>query len=135
MNMKKSTLATAMGFALGGASLNANAVLTTSTVLNFTTGSGSSTGTPPASGSWFSMLSADTDGDSYADANAYTPIAQNNGLHIGTVQSASGSHGGAPGCDPSKPKCTGAGGPGENPDIDLPRSFSVLPACTRAPLR
>ncbi len=123
MDMKKSALATAMGLVLGGASMSTGAALTTSVVLNFTTGSGPSTGTPPASGSWFSMLAADTDGDSYADANEYTPISQNNGIHIGTVQSASGSHGSFPGCDPGATKCTGAGGPGENPNIDNPWSF------------
>ena len=63
MNIKKTALATAVSFALGGASLSVDAALTTGVVLSFTPGSGPSTGAPPASGSWFRFLALDNDGD------------------------------------------------------------------------
>jgi hypothetical protein len=121
MNMKKTALLTAMGAAMGTAGFGANAALTTSAVLHFDTGV--ITDGAPVSGSWFSMLAADTNGDYYPDSNVYTGLQEVNGIHIGVTQSASGAHGGAPGCNPSKAACTGAGGPGENPDIDAPWSF------------
>jgi hypothetical protein len=119
MTFKHSILATTISLALGS-SLGAQAALTTSAVLNFDPGSGYTTGTPPASGSWFSLLAGDLDSDYYPDTNFYTSISPHNGIHIGTVQSATGSHDGVPGCEPSLGNCTGAGGPGENPDIDMP---------------
>jgi hypothetical protein len=120
MVFKYSTLATTISLALGS-SIGAHAALTTSAVLNFIPGTGPAEGgSPPATGSWFSLLVADNDGDYYVDSNVYYPLSPFNGIHIGTVQTASGSHNGKPGCDPSKSICSGAGGPGEDPNIDNP---------------
>jgi len=99
---RKTTLSAAIGLMLSGAALNANASLTSSATLDFTMGSiGCAYGTtPPCNhyqypvtdivGSYFAM---DTNGNG-VEKYEKTPIGYFNGIHIGTAQSASGSHGG-----------------------------------------
>ncbi len=86
MNFKKTVLCTSVAMAMGGASLSANAALTTSTVLDFT--------------GIFTMLV------NPVDPPVATPIqsGQDGGIHIGTAQPVGkhGSHGGNP--HPSKGK-------------------------------
>ena len=106
--MKKTTIATALGIIIGGASMGANAALTSSATLSFTLGS---TGvvacnygtTPPCTkagynitdvvGSWFAM---DNSSDGTHQPSEKTPIGSLNGIVLGTAQAASGSHAGAP---------------------------------------
>jgi len=102
--MNKTTLVTAMGLAIGGASLSANAALTSSSVLVFddgvsyclTTGTypNCSYGTSVSSGSWFSM---DTNGDGKTQKTEKNAILSTaGGIHLGTVgPAATGSHSGA----------------------------------------
>ena len=112
--MKKTTLSSSIAMVLGTASLGAQASLSTSAVLEFTTGGTGVVscvlGTPPPcdnplfnqtglTGSYFNLSNTDTF------------MTANDGIHIGTVQQASGSHGGAP--DGS-----------ENPTIDEPWGFN-----------
>ncbi len=105
MNAKKTTLVTAIGLALGGANLSANAALLNSTTLNFNAGviACVTIGTPPdncyggftkvVSGSWFGM---DGNGDGTITLGEKTPLVQHDGIHIGSSTTALGSHTGAP---------------------------------------
>jgi len=121
MNMKKTAISAGIGLALGSAAFSANAALTSSAVLDFTLGTqqitacnyGTAAPCNKASyqitdvvGSYFVM---DTNGNG-VEASEKTPIGSLNGIHIGTTQSASGSHAG------------GINGT-ENPDIDNPWTF------------
>ena len=118
---RKTTLSTAIGLVLGGATLNVSASLTTSATLNFTLGTQQVVScaygtTPPCDspsynitdivGSYFGF---DTNTGTI-DPNEKTPIGSFNGIHIGTIQVASGSHAG------------GINGT-ENPNIDNPWTF------------
>jgi hypothetical protein len=118
MKMKKTTLSAAMAVALGGVSANALADLTTTAVLQFNPGlcADGSIATqntncyysaPVSSGSFFAM---DGNGDGQLKAKEFVGITMNNGITIGVVQGASGSHGGPP---------NGT----ESPNIDLPWNF------------
>lgn len=82
--MKKSSLAVAVGIALSGAGLSAQAALTNSSVLQFTAGNtGNFVTAAEAGASWFSWL-VDISPDTYI----YTGIAPgaDGGIHIGTAQ-------------------------------------------------
>ena len=102
--MKKSNIASAVALALGAAtalsSITAHAALTSSSVLSFTTGVTScvagnciANGTDVTSGSWFGM---DANGNGSIQGGEKTPIAMHDGIHLGTLQPASGSHSGNP---------------------------------------
>ena len=119
---RKTTLSAAIGLVLGGVVLNANASLTSSATLSFTLGTPVLAGctygtTPPCNkaaynltdivGSYFSM---DLNGNGVADPHEKFGIESLNGIHIGTVQTASGSHSGL--IDGS-----------ESPNIDNPWNF------------
>ena len=105
MNIKKTTLCSAMAVAMGSASMGALADLTTSAVLEFDDGVINCVygGTPPSgctagitdvtTGSFFSM---DANGSGSVETSEKVPITMKNGVHIGTIQSATGSHSGAP---------------------------------------
>ena len=116
--MKRTALSAAMAVALGSGSLNLQAALSTGSVMAFDPGrcaDGSlATQTtncyyspPVSSGSWFAM---DGNGDGDLKEKERTGITRLNGVRIGAVQPASGSHAGAP---------DGT----ENPDIDMPWGF------------
>lgn len=80
--MKKSTLAFAVGMALGGASLSAQAALNNSAVLQFTAGNvGGFTDSASAGVSWFSFQISPT-------TNIYTGLQPglDGGIHIGAPQ-------------------------------------------------
>ncbi len=108
--MKKIILCVAVAAALGaGVSTSANAALAGNALLNFNTGVlGGYYGNAVVTGSYFGM---DTNGDGVIKKTERTPIAQNNGILLGTIQTASGSHSGSPGTAP------------EAPGIDSPWSF------------
>ena len=123
MNVKKTTLSTALALAVGGAAFagTANAALTSSATLSFTLGTAETIScnygtTPPCNkttyattdivGSWFAM----DNGDGVATPGEKTPIGSLNGIHIGTTQAASGSH-------------TGDINGSENPNIDNAWTF------------
>ena len=91
-----------------GASVNfsVSAALPFNTQLEFDPGSSSSYG-KVLSGSYFGM---DTNGDGIVRSQERTPLSQHNGLIIGTIQAATGSHIGYP---------DGT----ESPGIDAPWSF------------
>jgi hypothetical protein len=121
LQMKKSTISNAIALALGSVSFAAQASLTTSATLAFDPGVKSCVigGTFPncthgvsnvTSGSFFSM---DTNQDGITPGSEKTVISMNEGVHIGTLQPASGSHGGAP----------GTGTVTESPSIDNPWLF------------
>jgi len=121
MNKKVLISAMLLGMAASAATTTATAALATGAVLNFDTGVNSAYG-KLTSGSYFGM---DGNGDGVIKSLEKVGIAQNDGLIIGSVQGASGSHLGAPGCvndeataDPAT--CTNAG---ENPGIDQAWSF------------
>ena len=94
-----------VGVVLCMLSINADAALNNGDNLSFTLGSfEDGTHVPEVGvGSWFSM-------EVSPGFNLYTPIESFNGINLGTVQPASGSHSGAP--DGS-----------ESPDIDKPWVF------------
>ena len=106
--MNKKLIATAILAAIGtsGVVTTASAALATGATLNFDAGVTSSYG-KVTGGSYFGM---DTNGDGIVKAAERTAIAQNNGLILGTVQDASGSH-------------SGAANGTESPDIDAPWGF------------
>ena len=97
---------------LSVASIGAWAALPTNAILNYTPATGGTTQPPLGSGSWFSMKVS-------ATTTIYTAIDSLNGIQLGTVQGASGSHSGLPGCTPNS-ACNNAG---ENPNIDKPWGF------------
>jgi len=118
---KKSTLSIAIGLILVGASMNASANLTSSATLNFTLGTSQviackyGTTLPCSSktynvtdliGSYFAF---DDEGDG-VDPHDKIPIESFNGIHLGTVQGASGS------------SLNGIDGT-ELPNIDMPWEF------------
>ena len=120
--MKKTTLATALGIIIGGASMGANAALTSTNTLNFTQGGQGTTAcnygtTPPCAkngynitdivGSYFTM---DTNGSGTIEIAEKNPIGSNNGIVLGTTQLASGSH-------------SGSVNGSESPNIDNPWEF------------
>jgi len=120
--MKKSTIAIAVGIVMGGATMSANAALTSSTTLDFTLGTVKVDAsckygtTPPCNnkaynvsdivGSWFAM---DQNGNG-PEPGEKTAIGSLNGIHLGTLQPAGNSHPG------------GINGT-ELPDIDNPWTF------------
>ena len=121
MEFNKTILASAMAIASGTMCAPAHANLTNSTVLNFVMGSSAMIGcedgtAPPCDGSPAvtdivgSFFAIDTNDDGVIDANEKNPIGSLNGIRIGALQAASGSHTGLP--DGS-----------ENPDIDQPWAF------------
>jgi len=92
--MKKSTLAAAVGLAMGGAVLSAQAALTSTAVLQFTAGNVGNFGSPAGAGaSWFSMQVSPT-------VTLFTGIQAGTagGVHIGGNALPAGvkSHGGLP---------------------------------------
>ena len=106
--MNKTALTASIAAVLGTVSMGAQAELGTSAILEFTAGQVScvfNIGTPPngctygakinttGAGSYFGM---DTNGDGEVTKFERTAIAMHDGVHIGTVQTASGSHSGAP---------------------------------------
>jgi len=124
---KKATLSVAIGLALGGTALSANASLTSSATLSFTLGVPGIVActygtTPPCApggpggnaynitdivGSYFSM---DTNATGTVEIHEKTPIGSFNGIHIGMTQLASGSH-------------TDSINGSESPNIDTPWTF------------
>ena len=126
--MKKSVITSAIVAAMGGISMSAQAALTSSTVLNFNAGTpivtgclagslntantsctlGAGLNVTDMSGSYFTM---DTNGNGTADISEKNGISENNGVHIGSVQSSSGQHTG--GIDGS-----------ESPTVDNPWNFN-----------
>jgi hypothetical protein len=88
MKLKQTAVASAIGLALAGTSLSAQANLTTTTVLSFTLGTSNG---PVGSGSWFGVGV-----DPGNNITVYTPIESFQGIHIGVLQPASGTHAGAP---------------------------------------
>lgn len=109
-------LSTAIGLLLGGAVLNANANLTSSATLNFTLGSTTDPDCLPELGCrhditdiYGSYFAIDTNANGIEPVEK-TPIGSFNGIHVGSVQSASGSHDGP---------INGI----ENPNIDDPWLF------------
>ncbi len=123
MNLERTTLSISIGIALGMASYTTHAALTSSATLDFSLGTAeviscSNGTTPPCTntaynvtdivGSYFSM---ELNGDGVVAPFEKFPIGSFNGIHIGTVQAASGSH-------------TGLINGSEQPDIDSPWLFS-----------
>ena len=119
--MKKTTIATAVGILMGGAAMSANAALTSTATLSFTLGTQQTVScnygtTPPCNkasyavtdvvGSYFVM---DTNGNG-VEASEKTGIGSLNGIVIGSVQAAGGSHPGS---------INGT----ESPNIDNPWTF------------
>jgi len=109
MNLNKTILSTSIAIALGCSSFTVSAALTTSATLNFTLGQVMDVGGGQTDivGSYFSM---DSNGSGAVEPFEKTPISSFNGIHIGTVQGASGSHSGV--IDGS-----------ESPNIDNPWMF------------
>ena len=106
--MKKLILTTAVVAAAGaGFSSSASAALANGDTLNFDPGVTGGYYGFVTGGSYFAM---DTNGDGIFKASERTAIAQNDGLAVGTIQNATGSHSGAP--DGS-----------ESPGIDAPWNF------------
>jgi len=115
--MNKKILTSAILMAIVAASTTtASAALATGAVLNFDTGVVSANG-QILSGSYFGM---DVVGDNIIKANERTALAQNNGLIIGAIQTATGSHEGVPGCINDGQACTNTG---EFPGVDAAWSF------------
>ena len=120
--MNKKILASAILMTLASATVTtASAALLDGAVLNFDTGVTSSYGKLTA-GSYFGM---DGNGDGLIKDKEKVALAQNDGLIIGSIQGASGSHLGSPGCvndtatNPT-PTCDNTG---ENPGIDQAWGF------------
>jgi hypothetical protein len=120
--MNKTNLTAAIAVVLGSTSFGAQANLSSSAVLEFDAGGPGVVscllGTaPPCTnplfnvtdvvGSYFSM---DSDGSGSVQISEKVAISMVNGIHIGTVQGASGSH-------------TGAPNGSESPNIDNPWNF------------
>ena len=105
MDIKKSTLSTAIIVAMGGVSLNAQAALTVSASLSFDPGAPvitacqGSTGGSPATGCSFAFGQITDMGGSYFRMNQggaanleKTPISMFAPIHIGGTQTSSGQH-------------------------------------------
>jgi len=120
--MNKTQLTTAVALALGATSFGAQANLTTSAVLEFSAGGAGTVScllgtTPPCTNPLFnvtdivgSFFSMDSDGSGSVQISEKVPMSMVNGIHIGTVQGASGSH-------------TGGPNGSETPNIDNPWNF------------
>ncbi len=102
MKTKQTLLSSAVLVGCASLSLQAQAALPAAPVLNFDAGVtecfatstyGACLASGVKTGSYFGM---DTNGNGAVTANERTALAQNNGLELGTVQAASGSHSGAP---------------------------------------
>lgn len=91
MKLKKSAVTAAVSLALGGASLSAQANLTTTAVLSFTLWDMSTSVPVVGDGSWFGV-----DVDPANNITVYTPIESFEGIRIGYLQPASGTHSGFP---------------------------------------
>ena len=119
--MKKTSIAIALGIVVGGASMGANAALTSGATLEFTLGVAQTVScnygtTPPCNkasyavtdvvGSYFAM---DTNGNGIENSEK-TPIGSFNGIVLGATQAAGGSH-------------TGGIDGTESPNIDAPWTF------------
>jgi len=119
MNKKILTSAILMTI-VAATSTTASAALATGAVLNFDAGvvsTISSSGSQVLSGSYFGM---DFDGNNSISAYERNALTQNNGLIVGVMQTAAGSHGGAPGCVYDGLTCINTG---EEPGIDAAWSF------------
>ena len=104
MNMKKSTLSTAIVVAMGGVSLNAQAALTSSASLSFDAGApvvtacAASTAGDPATGCMYAFGQITDMGGSYFKMDQgngnqdKTAISEFAPLHIGGTQTSSGQH-------------------------------------------
>ena len=122
MNMKKTSLSAAIGLAIGGLSLSADAALTASATLSFTDGAPATVScllgtTPPCTNTLFnqtdiagSYFTMDTDGSGTVEVGEKNPIAMFAPIHIGSTALSSGQHTGVP--DGS-----------ESPAIDKPWNF------------
>ena len=126
-NMKKIILCSAIATVLATGVSTANAALVNGSTLNFDTGvvTTGAYGTKVVNtGSYFGM---DTNADYIVTASERTAIVQNVGLLVGSIQDASGSHGGVAGCvpDPADPAdtCTNTVPNGERPNFDQAWSF------------
>ena len=123
--MKKLILSTAVIAAVSaGMSTSANADMAADAMLNFDTGVTGGYYGFVTGGSYFAM---DTDGGGFTKSERVA-IAQNEGLYVNATQAASGSHSGAPGCDPSTDDgvtvfCNGGLPLEENPGIDQAWNF------------
>ncbi len=119
--MKKVIFTGSLMVLLSGMSVSVNAALSDRAVLGFEPGVGTTNSSGIVSvnsGSYFGM---DFNGNGVISASERIAISENNGLIVGSVQDASGSHSGAPGCTPEiDPSCTNTG---ENPGIDAPWPF------------
>ena len=92
--MKKTLISAALAAAgMVAATTNAYAALAVDAQLNFDAGVTGGYYGFVTGGSYFAM---DTNGDGIFKAGERTAISQNNGLQIGTIQNATGSHSGAP---------------------------------------
>ncbi len=116
--MKKLLLSTAVVAAVSaGMSSSASAALATGSTLDFDPGVAGGNYGFIVSGSYFAM---DTNGSGTFTKPERTGLTQNDGLLVGSAQTASGSHSGAPGCTNGVGTCTNTG---ENPGIDAPWGF------------
>jgi hypothetical protein len=100
MKLNKTAAASAVGLALAGATLSANASLGTSSVLTFSS----------ASGSYFRMFTDPANGVFVQVPIGNFATTAGGGIHIGSTEAAGGSH---PGTTPG----------GESPVIDAPWAF------------
>ena len=119
--MKKQLLCTAVLAAIGAtASTSASAALASDALLNFD----SFTTTTTTSGSVFvtggSYFAMDTNGSGSFTKTERTGLVQNDGIAVNTIQTASGSHSGAPGCTDGVGTCNNTG---EFPGIDQAWNF------------
>lgn len=101
---------TAISIALLAAAGSANAALVDGSTLSFTAATSAGLTQPAAgTGSWFGMVAGDFNFDGIPDT-IHTPISSFDGIIIGSLQPADGSHNGAP---------NGT----ESPSVDNPWSF------------
>ena len=110
--MKQSTLTVAMGLVLGGAAFNAQAALTSTSVLAFDNGNvGNFTSAAGAGASYFTFV-VDTEG-----TLLYTGLQKgtDGGIHIGTAQTTGSWNSTTSSCSPSGAACSHAGVPNDDP--------------------
>ena len=128
MKMKKRLLSIAVATTLTTVSQMSYAALPANAVLNATSGAAyvcnAGYGTPPdscsfgtnvTSGSWFGM---DGSGNGSIGNGEKVRIDAYDGIRIGILQPASGSHSGAPGCVPGVGTCADTVPSSESPDVD-----------------
>ena len=130
--IKKTSISLAIAAVLPLTMSSAHAALPTDAILNYTSGAAYTcngsppVGTPPnscsygtnvTSGSWFGM---DGNGNGTIANGEKVRIDTLDGLRIGVLQPASGSHSGAPGCDPTDTSitCPDTVPSSESPDAD-----------------